>query len=51
MSLLPLVFAVVAAMDAPVVTGAEAAPPARFADPDRKAKIAAAFPEIDRLFR
>ena len=51
MSLLPLVFTVVAATDAPVATGAEAVPPARFADPDRKAKIAAAFPEVDRLFR
>ncbi len=28
-----------------------AVPPARFADPERKAKLAAAFSEIDRLFR
>lgn len=28
-----------------------AVPPARFADPGRKAKLAAAFPEIDRIFR
>ena len=27
------------------------APPARFADPDRAAKLAATFPEIDRVFR
>jgi len=27
------------------------APPARFADSDRRAKLAAAFPEIDRIFR
>ena len=27
------------------------APPARFADPDRVAKLTAAFPEIDRLFQ
>lgn len=51
MSVLPLVVAVVAAMDACVATGAEAVSAARFADPDRRVKIAAAFPEIDRLFR
>jgi CubicO group peptidase (beta-lactamase class C family) len=28
-----------------------AVPPARFADPERKAKLAAAFPEIDHIFR
>lgn len=28
-----------------------AAPPARFVDADRKSKLAAAFPEIDRIFR
>ncbi len=27
------------------------APPARFADPDRRARLAKAFPEIDRMFR
>jgi CubicO group peptidase (beta-lactamase class C family) len=27
------------------------APPARFADPDRRAKLEQAFPEIDRLFK
>src|SRR5688572_23114239 len=27
------------------------APPPRFADPDRAAKLAAAFPEIDRLMQ
>jgi CubicO group peptidase (beta-lactamase class C family) len=27
------------------------APPARFTDPDRRAKLAKAFPEIDRLFQ
>jgi hypothetical protein len=48
---LPLVVAVAAVTNAPIDTGVEAAPVARFADPDRKAKLAAAFPEIDRLFR
>jgi CubicO group peptidase (beta-lactamase class C family) len=38
-------------MEAPAATQAQAAPIARFADPGRKAKLAAAFPEIDRLFQ
>lgn len=34
-----------------VCAASASADPARFTDPDRKAKLAAAFPEVDRLFR
>jgi len=50
-SFFPLAVAVAAAMEAPAATQVHAAPIARFADPGRRAKLAAAFPEIDRLFQ
>ena len=38
-------------IDAQPARRASVAPPARFADPDRVAKLTAAFPEVDRLFQ
>ena len=41
---------VVSSLIATVAQGSSAPPPMRFADPDRGAKLATAFADIDRLF-
>ena len=42
---------VLACTNAPAQTSTFKAPPPRFTDPERRAKLAAAFPEIDAIFQ
>jgi CubicO group peptidase (beta-lactamase class C family) len=48
---LPPLLVLAALADAPIPARTDAGLVPRFADPERRAKLASAFPEIDRLFR